>query len=226
MDDLKGFVEERAFELVKENDAHNAVGEILKEGVSRADGVKTAIDLMFTHDALQDNDTFDVALKEKKEELRNDAEAKRIEAETNKIEKEVARIKQEKEKELAEFDKLIDAKRKEAEHLKAESDRAQAFFEFNKDILSYVGVQSKKTLKVMYMLLIPAIIIFAIVQIIALPFTISGKLLELIINIVSNVCKAITNNSLKIIIAVLVIASLLICSFCAYYFTSKFLIFK
>lgn len=115
------------------------------------------------------------------------------------------------------------AKQKEVEQLKAESDKAQAFFESNREILSYIGITTKKTLGVMYALMIPAIIVFILVQTIALPLTVSGKLLEIIIGIVAGVCKEITNNALKIIIAILVIALLAGGTFAVYYFGGKFI---
>lgn len=207
-----------------ENAVENAVDGLIKEEVSKTSSVKNALDLMFTHDALKDKETFDNALQEKKQELKNNAEAKRIQAETEKIEKEVEKIKQEKEKELAELDKVISAKKKEVEKLKAESDKALEFFESNEDILSCIGIGTKKSLRVMYTLMIPATIIFVLIRFIALPLTIGGKLVEIIIDIISGICKSIANSALKIIISILVVALLLSGVFCAYYFGSKIIL--
>lgn len=218
MEELKNQIEKEATALME---SKAGINNLLDQKVNETQDVKTAIDILATKTALEQKETLEKVVVEKEEELRNDAEAKRIQAETQRIEKEVEKVKQEKEKEIAEIDKVISAKQKEVEQLKAESDKAQAFFDSNEDILSYVGVRSKKTLRVMYMLMIPAIIVFALVQIIALPITIVGKLLELIINIVAGVCKTITNNALKILISVLVVAVLLGGGFCAYYFSGK-----
>ena len=207
--------------VVVENETQSGVDKLIETKVSQTTDVNTALDLMFTHEALKDQDTIDTALKEKKEEIRNDAEARRIQAEAERIAKEAEKVKQEKEKQLAELDKVISAKQKEIEQLKADSDKAQAFFDSNEDILSYIGVRSKKTLKVMYMLMIPAIVIFMIVQVIALPVTIVGKLVEIIINIISGICKVISNNALKIFIAILVVLLIIACGFAVYYFGGK-----
>lgn len=202
----------------------NAVDNLIKDEVNNTNDVKEALDLMFTHDALKDKVTFDNALEEKKQELKNNAEARRIQAETEKIEKEVKKIKQEKEKELAELDKVISAKRKEVEKLKAESDKAKEFFESNEDILSCIGIRTKKSLRVMYALMIPATIIFILIRFIALPLTIGGKLVEIIIDIIGGICKSIANSALRIIISILVVALLLGGGFCAYYFGGKIIL--
>ena len=207
--------------VVVENETQSSVDKLIETKVSQTTDVNTALDLMFTHEALRDKDTIDSALKEKKEEIRNDAEARRIQAEAERIAQEAEKVKQEKEKQLAELDKVISAKQKEIEQLKADSDKAQAFFDSNEDILSYIGVRSKKTLKVMYMLMIPAIVIFMIVQVIALPITIVGKLIEIVINIISGICKVISNNALKIFIAILVVLLIIACGFAVYYFGGK-----
>lgn len=203
---------------------NDGVDKLIETKVNETTDVNTALDLMFTHEALKDKDTIDTALREKKEEIKNDAEARRIQAEADKISKEAEKIKQEKEKQLAELDKVISAKRKEVEQLNADSDKAQAFFDSNEDILSYIGVRSKKTLKVMYMLMIPAIVIFLLVQIIALPITIVGKLAEIVINIISGICKVISNNALKIFVAILIIILILGVGFAIYYFGGKLVI--
>ncbi len=203
------------------SETQTGVDKLIENKVNQTTDVNTALDLMFTHEALKDKDTLDSALQEKKEEIRNDAEARRIQAEAERIAREAEKIKQEKEKQLAELDKVISAKQKEIEQLKADSDKAQAFFESNEDILSYIGVRTKKTLKVMYMLMIPAIVIFMIVQIIALPVTIVGKLVEIVINIISGICKVISNNALKMFIAILVVILILGCGLAIYYFGGK-----
>lgn len=205
-------------------DKHEDVNKLLNEQVKNTNDYKSAIDLLSTREALKKEGVVDKLVGEKEEELRNDAEAKRIQAEADKIEKEVAKIKQEKEKVLAELDKEISAKQKEVEKLKADSDKAQTFFDNNEDILSCIGIRSKKTLKVMYTLMIPATIIFVLIRFIALPFTIGGKLVEIIIDIVGGICNAIKNNALKIIISIVVILLLVGGGFCAYYFGGKLIL--
>lgn len=191
--------------------------------IKNTDNVKDVIDLYATKTALEQEETLNKVVTEKQEELRTDAEAKRIQAETTKISKEVEKVKQEKEKQLAELDKVISAKQKEVEQLKADSDKAQAFFDSNKDILKYIGIRERKSIKTMQALMIPATIMFIIVQILLFPLTFMGLLLETVVNILGSICGAIKNNALKIILSILVIALLLGGGFCAYYFSGKLL---
>ena len=142
------------------------VNELLDSKIKATTNEKEAIDFLATKTALQQDGTVEKIVNEKTEELKNDAEAKRIKAETDRINEEVLRVKAEKEKEIAELDKVISTKRKEVEQLQADSDRAEAYFETNKDILSYIGIRRKKTLNVMRRLMWLATIIFAIVLVI------------------------------------------------------------
>lgn len=224
MDELEKEIENKANGLIQKSNENQDINDIIDTKIKSTDNVKSAIDLYATATALKQEETLEKVVGEKQEELRNDAEAKRIEAEADKISKETEKIKKEKEKELAELDKVISAKRKEVEQLNVESDKAQAFFESNKEILSYIGIKSKKTLKVMQIFMIPAIIVFMIVQLIALPLTIGGKIIEMVVAIVGGICGAIANSALKIIIAILIVAVLLGGGFCAYYFGSKLII--
>ena len=142
MDDIEKSVNDKALELISQKTKSvEEVNTIITNKVSETDSVKSAIDLLTTKTALQQEGVVDKLVGEKKQELVTDAETKKLQSETQKVH-------QEKEKILAEFDKDIQAKQKEVESLKAESDKAQAFFDSNKDILSYMGIRSKKTLKV------------------------------------------------------------------------------
>lgn len=222
MDELEKQIEQQAHELIsKPQEQSNEINKIIDDKVKVEQDVKSAIDLFATKTALEQEETITKVVKEKQEELRNDAEAKRVQAETERTAKEVEKVKQEKEKQIAELDKAISAKRKEAEQLKAESDKAQTFFESNEDILSYIGVRKKKSIGVMQALMFPATIIFIIVQILLFPFTLGGKFVETIINILGGISKAITGHALKIVVSVLVITMLIGGGFCAYYFMGK-----
>ena len=221
MEDLKKEIEKEASALLSQN---SDVNNLLDEKVRKTDDVKTAIDILATKTALEQKETLEKVVVEKEEELRNDAEAKRIHAETQQIEKEVEKVKQEKEKELAELDKEISAKKKEVERLKADSDKAQAFYDSNKDILKYIGIREKKSMKAMQGLMFPATIVFIIVQILLFPLTFIGLLLETIVNILGGICGAITNNALKIVLSVLIVVLLIGGGFCAYYFGGKLIL--
>ena len=200
------------------------IDNLLDKKVEETTDVKVAIDILATKTALSQEETLNKVVEEKQEELRNDAEAKRIQAETDRISKEVERVRQEKEKQLSELDKTISAKQKEVEQLKAESNKAQAFFDSNKDILKYINIREKKSLKTMQALMFPATIIFIIVQVLLFPLTFGGLLLETIVNIIGGICGAIKNNAIKIIVSVLIIALLLGGGFCVYYFGSKLIL--
>lgn len=199
------------------------INSLLDRKVEQTNDVKSAIDILATRTALEQEETLTKVVTEKQEELRTDAEAKRIQAETAKISQEVEKVKQEKEKQLAELDKVISAKQKEVEQLKAESDKAQTFFESNKDILKYIGIREKKTIKTMQALMFPATIIFIVVQILLFPLTFIGLVLETVVNILGGICGAIKNNALKIILSILVVALLIGGGFCVYYFGGKLL---
>lgn len=205
-------------------DTEETVNNLINTKANETNDVKTALDLMFTHDALKNKETFEFAREEKRVELKNDAEARRIQSETERISKEVEKVKQEKQKQLAELDKIISSKQKEVEELKVESDKAQAFFENNEDILSCVGVRSKKTLKVMYWLMIPALVIFLFIQFIALPITIGGKIIEMIVEIVGNICGAVANHAVKIMLTILIIVLLIGGGIAVYYYGGKLIL--
>lgn len=209
-------------ELIRLN-SDETVNSLLAEKAQQAQDIKSAIDILATQTALKQAETVEKVVTEKQEELRNDAEAKRIEAETAKILKQVEKVKQEQEKQLAELDKVISAKQKEVEQLKADSDKAQAFFDSNKDIMRYIGIRERKSLHTMQVLMVPATVIFVIVQALLFPLTLIGILLETIVNILGGVCGAVTNNALKIIISIIIIAVLLGGGFCAYFFGGKLL---
>lgn len=220
MDDLEKMVEEQAVALM---DAKDSVFDLIDKQVKTTDNVKKAVDLIATKTALSDQDNIDKIIDEKSEELRFDAETKRIEAETAKINEEVQKVKAQAEKELVELNKEIERKRLEIEQMKAESDRETAYFERNKEILKYVNVKTKKTLKVMQRLMIPAIVIFIIVQALVFPLTLGGLILSNIVEIVGSICGSIKNNALKIALSVVVIAIVVGLLVCSYYFGIKFI---
>lgn len=188
------------------------LNSLLDQKAEKTEDVKTAIDLLATREALNQEENVDKLIKEKAEELRNDAEAKRVKAEADRINEEAKKVIAEKEKQLEEFDKEISARQKEVEHLKAEADKSQAFFEANGEILKYIGVRTKKSLGVMKGLMAPATIIFTIVQILMFPLTLCGVIIEALVGIVGGVCGTIKNNALKMIatigLAVLIMAIL------------------
>lgn len=194
------------------------VKSILDDKVRKTDDVKTAIDLLATKTALEQGNTVEKLVTEKTEELRNDAEAKRVEAETKRVEEETKKILAEKEKQIQEYEKVINAKKKEVEQLKAEGDKAQAFFEGNSEVLKYIGIRNKKSLKTMQVLMFPATVIFCIVQFLLFPLTFAGVIIESFVSIIGGIGEKIKNNAWKIVISVMVV--LLVCAviFFAYYY--------
>ena len=197
------------------------VTDIIDKQVATTTDVKSAIDLLATRTALEQGDTVEKIVTEKSNELKNDAEKRRLEAETKKIEEQVKQIKAEKEKQIEELDKTIATKQKQVEELKADSDKAQEYFNQNKEILKYIGIRSAKTLKVMQFWLYPASLIFAIVQILLLPLTFIGVVIEAVINIVGSICGELKSNGLKIIIATIVVVLLVAILVLVYVFGGK-----
>lgn len=221
MSGLKESIQREAMAITQQQ--NSGVFSLIDTQSKSTNDVKTAIDLLATREALSSEENVDKIVKEKNEELRNDAEAKRIQAERGKIAEEVSKIKTQAEKELAEIEKQIQAKRKEVEELKAESDKEDAYFTRNKEILKYVNIRSKKTLKVMKTLMFPATIIFFIVQVLLFPVTFTGLVLENIVNIIGGICGAIKNNVWRILMAILVILIIGAVCFCVYYFGIRIL---
>lgn len=197
------------------------VNNLLDNKVKQTEDVKSAIDLIATKTALEQEGTVEKLVEEKTEELKNDAEAKRVKAETDRVNEEIEKVKAEKQKEIEEYDKIITLKQKEVEKLNADSNKAQAFFDSNKEILSYIGVRNKKSLRVMQWLMVPATIIFVIVNILLFPVTFVGKTLETLVEIVGGICNAIKNNALKIIVTIAVVLLIGVVVFFAYYYGIK-----
>lgn len=181
------------------------ISSVIEENAKKTNDVKTTIDLVATKTALSQEETVDKIVAEKTEELKNDAEAKRVQAETEKIRQEVDKVRQEGEKVIAELEKEKKTLEAEIGQMQKEADKANAYYNANKDILKCVGIHSPKTLGVMKGWMYPATIIFAILQIIKLPITICGALFEGIIDIVGGVCGSVKNNALKIIVSIVVI---------------------
>lgn len=191
---------------VKEDDknVNNAVNDIIIQNARQSTDVKNVIDLAATSKALQNEKTVDKIVKEKTDELITDAEKKKIEAETEKIRQEAEKVKQEKEKEIAALEKIKSKLEGEVANLKAEDDKANAFFEANKSILKCVGVREKLSLKAMQWLMVPAGIVFTIFQILLLPFSLIGFAIESLMTIVTAVCGKIAKGGWKIAMSILV----------------------
>jgi len=185
--------------LPKEIDNSNSITENVIEAQRQgAMSVKEAIDLDATKVALTQEKNVRMIVDTKGQELFHDAQAKLAEAQTK-------QIQQEKEKELAYYDKGNEALRKQTEQLKAESDKAEQFFQNHKSILKCVGVREKLGLKAMQWWMVPASVIYGIFQIILLPITICGFAIEQIINILGAICEKITHHGVKILITILVV---------------------
>ena len=223
MEDVEKQIEQQAQQMIIKKDEKTSVNNLIEKKVQDTNDIKTAIDFYATSTALKQEGTVEKIVIEKQEELRNDAEAKRIQAETTRISQEVSRIAQEKEKQIGELDKEITTKQKEVERINVESDKAKAFFDCNKDILKYIGVREKKSLKAMQCLMVPSVIIFIIVQILLFPLNFCGLIFETIINIIGSVCGVIKNNALKIILAIVITIIIVGAFVCVYYFGGKFL---
>lgn len=197
------------------------VDTLLTDKLNKTENVKDAIDILATKTALTKTGVVDKVVEEKAEELRNDAEAKRLIAEQERILQERNRELAEKERQTAEFDKIIAQKEKEVEALNKEADKAKAYFDANKEILKYIGVRNKKSLGTMKTLMYPAGILFAIVQILILPLTFCGVIIESIVGIVGSICGEIKNNAWKIVLSIFVILVVVAVLVLAYVYGGK-----
>lgn len=203
--------------LVPKNNDNSLVEDAILKKAQNSTGVKDVIDLAATYSALQKQETVDKLVDEKTKELTSDAEAKKIKAETDRVREEVEKVKQEKEKQIAELDKSINAKLKELEELTAEANKAEQFFKNNKVILKCVGVTSPLSLKAMQGLMIPAGILFAIFQILLLPFHLVGFVVESLITIVDSICGKIAVGGWKIAVTIITAAVIVGLVFGIYY---------
>ena len=191
-------------EISPTRDVNDTVNEIIIKNAQESNNVKNVIDLAATSKALQDDKIVGKIVDEKQKELITDAEKKKIEAETEKIKQEAEKIKQEKEKEIAELEKVKNRLEGEVANLRAEDDKAQAFFDSNKSILKCIGIREKLSLKTMELLMFPAGVVFTIFQIILLPFSLIGFAIESLMTIVEIVCGKIAKGGWKIVLSILV----------------------
>nr|DAK85911.1 MAG TPA: vesicle-associated membrane protein 2 [Caudoviricetes sp.] len=202
-------IAEAKAELPAEQVPRDMMSSVIEQNARSTSNVKETIDLLSTKKALEQDGTVDTLVAEKTAELKNDAEAKRVQAETARIQQEVEKVKQEGEKEIAELTKVKNKLQAEVEQMAKEADKAEAYFEANKDILKCAGITTKKTLPVMKAWLWVASLVFIIIQIIKLPITIVGSLVEGVINIIGDVCGAVKNNAIRVTVSVFVIAVLI-----------------
>lgn len=199
------------------------VDALLNDKLSKTEDVKTAIDILATKTALEKTGVVEKVVEEKAEELRNDAEAKRLIAEQERILQERNKELAEKERQIAEFDRIISQKEKEVEAMKKDSDKAQAFFDANREILKCIGIRNKKSLRAMQVLMYPASILFAIVQILMLPLTLCGIIIERVVAIAGSICGEIKNNAWKIVLSIFVILLVVAVLVLAYVYGGKLL---
>lgn len=187
----------------------NIVETAILNKARRQESVKEVLDLATTLEAIKQDETIEKLTAEKTEELISDAVAKKLKAETDKIKEEVAKIQQEAEKEVSELTKSKRRLQAEVEELKSKTDKAEAFFNSNKPILRCVGIREAVSLRAMQWLMVPAGFIYAIFQVLLLPLTLLGFLIEIITEIVGAVCGRITKNGLKIVLSIVVVGLIL-----------------
>lgn len=181
----------------------NIVSDIIIKSAKESNKVKDVIDLAATSKALEKKETVDKIVEEKTKELISDAEKKKIESETERIRQEADKVKKEEEKQIAELSKIKNTLLGEIENLRAEEDKAIAYFNSNKSILRCVGIREPLSLKSMTFWMYPASIIYAIFQVLLFPFTLVGFAVEQLINIIEAVCGKIAKGGIKIVVAII-----------------------
>lgn len=179
------------------------VTNIIVKTAQASNQVKDVIDLAATSKALEKKETVDKIVEEKTKELISDAEKKKIESETEKIRQEADKVRREEEKKIAELTKIKNTLSGEIDNLKAEDDKALAYFNANKSILRCVGVREKLSLKAMHFWMYPASFVYILFQIILFPFTLVGFAVEQLIGIVEAVCGKIAKGGWKIVVAII-----------------------
>lgn len=181
----------------------NIVTDIIVKTAQASNQVKDVIDLAATSKALEKKETVDKIVDEKTKELISDAEKKKIESETEKIRQEAEKVRKEEEKQIAELNKIKNTLLGEIDNLKAEDDKATAYFNANKSILRCVGIREKLSLKAMHFWMYPASFIYALFQVILFPFTLVGFAVEQLLGIVEAVCGKVAKGGWKIVVAIL-----------------------
>lgn len=179
------------------------VTNIIVKTAQASNQVKDVIDLAATSKALEKKETVDKIVEEKTKELISDAEKKKIESEAEKIRQEADKVRREEEKKIAELTKIKNTLSGEIDNLKAEDDKALAYFNANKSILRCVGVREKLSLKAMHFWMYPASFVYILFQIILFPFTLVGFAVEQLIGIVEAVCGKIAKGGWKIVVAII-----------------------
>lgn len=179
------------------------VTNIIVKTAQASNQVKDVIDLAATSKALEKKETVDKIVEEKTKELISDAEKKKIESEAEKIRQEADKVRREEEKKIAELNKIKTTLEGEIDNLKAEDDKALAYFNANKSILRCVGVREKLSLKAMHFWMYPASFVYILFQIILFPFTLVGFAVEQLIGIVEAVCGKIAKGGWKIVVAII-----------------------
>lgn len=173
------------------------------ESAKASGDIKSVIDLAATSKALENEQTVDKLVKEKTDELKADAEAKKTQSEINKIREEAEKVRQETQREIAKLEGEKDALTADVERLKTLDNKAEAFFNANKSILRCIGVREKLSLKVMMGLMAPATALFIFFQILLLPLSLIGFIVEAITGIVGAISGGIAKNGWKIFVAIL-----------------------
>lgn len=184
--EVKALLDQEKANYVANMTPSDFVQKTIYENAQKTNDVKEVVNLATTARALQERETVEKLSSEKTEELVKDAEAKKIKAESNKIHEETQKIHQ------------------ETEQIRIEKEKAQAYFEANKEILKCVNVRSPLTLSAMRKWFSIACVIYAIFQFILLPLTLIGFATESVISIVGAVCKSIAKQGLRIVVAIMV----------------------
>lgn len=189
--------------LAQPTDHTNIIHNAIIKSAEQTNDIKNIIDLAATGVALEDKNTTVKLVTEKTAELKADAEAKRIESETSRIRAEVEKVREEANKEIAAIQAERDALQADVEKLRQLDDKANAFFETNKSILKCAGVRQKLSLGVMRASMIPATTIFVFFQVLLLPLTLVGFVIESLTDILGSLCGGFAKNGIKIIVAMI-----------------------
>ena len=199
-DDIKALIEQEKTKYFAETTTpSDFVNRAIYENAIKTNDVKDVVDLATTARALQEKDTVDKLSTEKTEELVKNAEAKKIKAETEKIHEETQKIKH------------------EADQIAVEKEKAQAYFDANKEILKCVGIRNALTLNAMKKWFVIACVIYGIFQFILLPVTLTGFAVESIVGAVGAVCGSIVKQGVRIFLSILVTVLILGVVFFVYY---------
>lgn len=188
----------------KELNKKTTLQEQLKQENSIPVTTDQNLDSALTIMALKQEETVNNLVGKKGDEMNLNADAKIIEAELRKQRAEAQRAIDQLNNDIS-FRKNENERLKvESEKLNAEINRAESFYEANKEILKIIGVKKAHGYRTMCVLIVIAMIFYIpISAILFIPFSIVEYIIMFFIDIIGEISKRVATNGLKVLFGIL-----------------------